>query len=164
MKQSGAQGTALYDAIVSSARRIGPQSGRKALIVLSDGYDTSSAASLGAAVEAAQRADALLYSIRFLDRDIFAFEVPASQGGSPVPREGRKALERLARETGGAYFDLTAADKLDKIYARIEDELRNQYSLGFTPVSNRPGYRKIRVSVKRKNLTVQARDGYYAAQ
>jgi VWFA-related protein len=164
MRKSGAQGTALYDAIVSSARRIGPQSGRKALIVLSDGYDTSSSASLGAAVEAAQRADALLYSIRFLDRDIFAFEVPASQGGSPVPREGRKALERLAKETGGAYFDLTAAEQLDKIYARIEDQLRNQYSLGFTPRSTRPGYRKIRVSVKRKGMAAQARDGYYAAE
>ena len=160
----GARGTALYDAMVFAAHRIAGAAGRKALIVLSDGYDTSSSATLSAAVEAAQRADALLYSIRFLDRDIFAFEVPASQGGSPVPREGRKALERLAKETGGAFFDLTAEEKLDKIYARIEDELRNQYSLGFTPGSTRSGYRKIRVSVKRKGLTVQARDGYYAAQ
>ena len=158
------QGTALYDAIVFAARRIAGQTGRKALIVFSDGYDTSSAASISSAVETAQRADALVFSIRFLDRDIFAFQVPASQGGSPVPREGRKALERIARETGGSYFDLTAAETLEKIYARIEDELRNQYSLGFTPVSNRPGYRKIRLSVKRKSVTVQARDGYYPAQ
>ena len=158
------QGTALYDAIVFAARRIAGQSGRKALIVFSDGYDTSSAASISSAVETAQRADALVFSIRFLDRDIFAFQVPAAQGGSPVPREGRKALERIARETGGSYFDLTAAETLEKIYARIEDELRNQYSLGFTPVSNRPGYRKLRVSVKRKGVTVQARDGYYPAQ
>ena len=119
--------------IVFAARRIAGQPGRKALIVLSDGYDTSSSASLGAAIETAQRADALVYSIRFLDRDVFAFEVPASQGGSPVPREGRKALERIAKETGGGYFDLTAAETLEKIYSRIEDELRNQYSLGFTP-------------------------------
>lgn len=164
VKTNTAQGTALYDAIVFAARRIVGQAGRKALIVLSDGYDTSSSATLGAAVETAQRADVLVYSIRFLDREIFAFEVPASQGGSPVPREGRKALERIARETGGAYFDLTAAETLEKIYGRIEDQLRNQYSLGFTPVSNRPGYRKLRVSVKRKGVTVQARDGYYPAQ
>ena len=159
-----AGGTALYDAIVFAARRIASAAGRKALIVLSDGYDTSSAASLSAAVETAQRADALVYSIRFLDRGVFAFEVPASQGGSPVPREGRKALERIARETGGAFFDLTNAESLQKIYSRIEDELRNQYSLGFTPVKGRPGYRKLRVSVKRKGLTVQARDGYYSAE
>jgi VWFA-related protein len=161
MKTNAAQGTALYDAIVAAASRISSQGGRKALIVLSDGYDTASSASLAAAIETAQRADALVYSIRFLDRDIFAFEVPESKGGSPVPREGRKALERIAQETGGGYFDLSAAVTLEKIYARIEDQLRNQYSLGFTPVGSRAGYRKVRVSVKRKGLTVQARDGYY---
>ena len=160
------RGTALYDAIVSAARGLAGQPGRKALIVLSDGYDTSSTASISAAIETAQRSDALVYAIRFLDRDVFAFQVPASQGGSPVPREGRKALERIAKETGGGYFDLTAAESLDKIYARIEDELRNQYSLGFTSAGGKSpsGYRKIHVSVKRKGLTVQARDGYYPAQ
>jgi VWFA-related protein len=158
-----ARGTALYDAVVFAARRIASSAGRKALIVLSDGYDTSSSASLAAAAETAQRADALVYSIRFLDRDVFAFEVPPSQGGSPVPREGRKALERIAKETGGTYFDLTPSDTLEKIYSRIEDELRNQYSLGFTPGSNRSGYRKIHVTVKRKGFTVQARDGYFPA-
>ena len=163
-----ARGTAMYDAIVFAARKLAGQAGRKALVVLSDGYDTSSAASISSAIETAQRADALVYSIRFLDRDVFAFQVPASQGGSPVPREGRKALERIAKETGGGYFDLTAAESLEKIYGRIEDELRNQYSLGFTPVDGRkknsPGYRKIHVSVRQKGLTVQARDGYYPAQ
>lgn len=164
MKTSGSQGTALYDAIVAAGRRISGQAGRKALIVFSDGFDTASSASLSAAIETAQRADALAYSIRFLDRGIFAFEVPESKGGSPVPREGRKALERIARETGGAYFDLSAAGTLEKVYARIEDQLRNQYSLGFTPSSQRAGYRKLRVSVKRKGLTVQARDGYYSSE
>jgi len=161
------QGTAMYDAIVFAAHRISGQAGRKALIVLSDGYDTSSSVSIGSAIETAQKADALVYSIRFLDREIFKFEVPASQGGSPVPREGRKALERIAKETGGGFFDLTAAESLERIYGRIDDELRNQYSLGFTPVASREKvasvYRKIHVSVKRKGLTVQARDGYYPA-
>jgi VWFA-related protein len=164
-KDNDTRGTALYDAIVSAARGLAGQPGRKALIVLSDGYDTSSAASIGSAIETAQRADALVYSIRFLDRGIFAYEVPASQGGSPVPREGRKALERIAKETGGTYFDLTAKESLQKIYGRIEDELRNQYSFGFTPVAegekSPSAYRKIHVSVKLKGLTVQARDGYY---
>ena len=163
-RKTSPDGTALYDAIVFAARRIAGQAGRKALIVLSDGYDTSSAASLAAAVEAAQRADALVYAIRFLDRDVFKFQIPASQGGSPVPREGRKALERISRDTGGTYFDLTTAETLEKIYARIDDELRSQYNLGFTPVNTRAGYRKLRVSVKRKGLTVQARDGYFPVQ
>ena len=160
-KNAAARGTALYDAIVFATRKIADQPGRKALIVLSDGYDTSSSASLAAAAEIAQRADTLVYSIRFLDRDIFKFEVPASQGGSPVPREGRKALERIARETGGGFFDLAPPETLEKIYSRIEDELRNQYSLGFTPAAGKSSYRKLRVSVKRKGLSVQARDGYY---
>jgi VWFA-related protein len=155
------EGTALYDAIVFAARKLASESGRKALIVLTDGYDTASSASLGTAVEAAQRSDVLVYSIRFLDRNVFAFQGPASQGGSPVPREGRKALERIARETGGGYFDLTAEETLAKIYGRIEAELRNQYSLGFTPGSGGSGYRKLRVSVRGKGRTVQARDGYY---
>ena len=163
LNTTGAQGTALYDAIVAAAAKLSSQAGRKALIILSDGYDTASSATLNAAIETAQRSDALVYSIRFLDRGVFAFEVPESKGGSPVPREGRKALERIAQETGGGYFDLSAAETLDKIYARIEDQLRNQYSLGFTPVGTRTGYRKVRVSVKRKGLTVQARDGYYWA-
>jgi len=163
-RKTSPDGTALYDAIVFAARRIAGQAGRKALIVLSDGYDTSSAASLAAAVEAAQRADALVYAIRFLDRDVFKFQIPASQGGSPVPREGRKALERISRDTGGTYFDLTTAETLEKIYARIDDELRSQYNLGFTPVNTRAGYRKLRVSVKRKGLTIQARDGYFPVQ
>jgi VWFA-related protein len=167
-RESAARGTSLYDAIVSGARGLAGQPGRKALIVLSDGYDTSSAATISSAIETAQRADSLVYSIRFLDRGIFAYQVPASQGGSPVPREGRKALERIAKETGGNYFDLTGVESLENIYSRIDDELRNQYSLGFTPVASRKnsssGYRKIRVSVKRKGLTVQARGGYFPAQ
>ena len=161
---AGSQGTALYDALVFAARTVNGQAERKAIVVLSDGYDTSSSASLSTAIEAAQRADALVYTIRFLDREVFAFEIPASQGGSPVPREGRKALERISRETGGAYFDLTSPNNLDRIYARIGDELRNQYSLGFTPGKGRSGYRKIRVTVKRKGVTVAARDGYYPAE
>ncbi|HEY2842665.1 MAG TPA: VWA domain-containing protein, partial [Bryobacteraceae bacterium] len=162
LKQSGAQGTALYDAIVASAGRLSGQPGRKALIVFSDGYDTASTATLAAAVDAAQRADALVYAIRFLDHDIFAFQVSAAKGGSPVPRDGKKALERIAKDTGGGFFDLPDEKSLEKIYGRIEEELRNQYSLGFTPAAGRPGYRKLRVSVKRKSATVQARDGYHS--
>jgi len=75
-------------------------------------------------------------------------------------------MERIARETGGAFFDVTKKDNLDKIFARIEEELRNQYSLGFTP--DKPGpdgeYRKLVLTVpKQKTLVVQTRDGYYSS-
>ena len=68
------------------------------------------------------------------------------------------------RTVTGRARDLTRTETLDRIYSRIEDQLRNQYSLGFTPAGKRPGYRKIRVSVKRKGLSVQSRDGYFPAQ
>jgi VWFA-related protein len=71
-------------------------------------------------------------------------------------------MQQLAEETGGAYFEAGSSNSLEKIYARIQDELRNQYNLGYTSDQHGPGYRAIRVSVKRRNLKVQARQGYYA--
>ena len=73
-------------------------------------------------------------------------------------------MERIARETGGAFFDVSKKENLDQIFARIDEELRNQYSLGFTP--DKPGaegeYRKIHLAVpNQKSLIVQTRDGYY---
>jgi VWFA-related protein len=78
--------------------------------------------------------------------------------------DGKKVMERIARETGGAFFDVSKKENLDQIFARIDEELRNQYSLGFTP--DKPGadgeYRKITLTVpKQKNLAVQTREGYY---
>ena len=75
--------------------------------------------------------------------------------------DGKKILERISQETGGGYFEVSNKMPLDKIYDQIEEELRNQYSLGYTPDNPGGGYHKIVVSVKRKNLTVRARDGYY---
>jgi VWFA-related protein len=72
-------------------------------------------------------------------------------------------MQRLARETGGGYFLVSDDDPVEKIFARIEDELRNQYSIGYTP--DRPAadgkYRKITLSVKPKGLAVHTREGYY---
>ena len=78
--------------------------------------------------------------------------------------DGKKVLERISKETGGAFFEVSKKLPLDAIYKRIEEELRSQYSLGYTPArtSNGSGYRKIHVSAKQKGLVVQARDGYYA--
>jgi VWFA-related protein len=75
--------------------------------------------------------------------------------------DGKKILQRISDETGGTYFEVTGKMSIDKIYDQIEEELRNQYSLGYSPEQASSGYHKILVSVKRKNLTVRARDGYY---
>ena len=73
-------------------------------------------------------------------------------------------MERLAQQTGGRFFEVTKKESIDQIYDQIEQELRNQYNLGFTPdkADEAGTYHKIQVTTKQKDLTVQARDGYYA--
>ncbi len=157
-----AQGTALFEAIrAASTQVLAREQGRKALVILSDGVDTASAAKLDEAVEAAQRADTLLYPIRSYDREVFAFNVasPATEN----LRAGKKALEHLAKDTGGALLEVTGQQSFAANFERIGEELRNQYSLGFTPSAGKSGYRKLRVSVHTRGLRVQARDGYYSA-
>lgn len=88
---------------------------------------------------------------------------PGGPGGGPDRSEGKKNLAALARETGGALFEVSKKTSLQQIFQQIEDELRHQYSLGYTPeTSALPGYRHIQVTTKKKGLKVQARDGYYA--
>ncbi len=157
--------TLLYDAVVQSSddlmRR---RSGRKAFILLSDGMDVRSQNTLSKAIEFAQRADTMIYTI------LFAHTGGRGRGGrgftltiGPNPKRGAGVMARLARETGGGFSEVTAGNPIDQIYTRIEDELRTQYSIGFTP--DRPArngkYRKLKLTVARKNLTVRTRDGYY---
>lgn len=154
-----AEGTALFDAVGEAAALLGREQGRKAIIVLTDGIDTASARDAGAAIQAAQRADVSLYAVRVYDREVFAIEVPSA--ASDRLREGKRVLERMARETGGAVFEVTREQSLAANFARLEQELRNQYSLGYTPSDRGPSYRRIRVAVKPGGLRVQAREGYY---
>ncbi len=170
-------GTTVYDAVLlASDELMKKQSGRKALIVLSDGEDRGSRVTLATAIESAHRADTLVYSILFKDDQPFqhgGFGGPGwggHRGGgrrmpSPESRpDGKKVLQQLSRETGGGFFEVSRKLPLDKIYAQLDEELRSQYSLGFT--SDRkdagPGYRSLHVTTKAKDLTVQAREGYYA--
>jgi VWFA-related protein len=89
-------------------------------------------------------------------------------GGGPQPQQsrpnGKKVLERISNETGGSMFEVSKKKPLEQIYARIEEELRSQYSLGFTPdkADATAGYHKIHLTTKQKGLTVRTRDGYYA--
>jgi VWFA-related protein len=173
----------MYDAIfLAGDELLKKQQGRKAVVLLSDGVDNGSKTSIGGAIESAQRADMLVYSIRFADTEnrspLGGFGTPGmgrggrrgGMGGGRYPQpsaggrnnvDGKKILQRISEETGGGYFEVSNKMPLDKIYDQIEEELRNQYSLGYTPDKSDSGYHKIVVSVKRKNLTVRARDGYY---
>jgi len=170
----GGGGTALYDAVfLACDEELKKQQGRKAIILFSDGEDNGSKESLSSAIESAQRADTMVYSVRFYDSGAGGFSPgfggrgrrgggfpPASQG--PSRRDGKAVLQRISEETGGAYFEVNGGMTLEKIYSRIEDELRNQYNLGYTSDQTGAGYRKITVTAKGKGLVVQARQGYYA--
>jgi VWFA-related protein len=91
--------------------------------------------------------------------------------GGRYPRQeerhdGRKILEQVSKETGGQLFKVSKKDTVEKIYAEIQEDLRNQYSLAYTPdKGNTVGYHKIQLVVpKQKDLIIQARDGYYFGQ
>jgi|SRR5579862_7266102 len=178
-------GTMLYDSVLlASDELMKKQTGRKALILLTDGVDNGSKVSLSYAIESAQRADTLVYSVLFADPNAYGggYNPPPRMGGGRrggygggggrggYPQQshpdGKKILERLSRETGGGFFEVTKKQSIEQIYDRIEEELRNQYSLGYTSdtADTAAGFRKIRVSIpKQKSLIVQTRDGYYPA-
>jgi VWFA-related protein len=141
-------GTLLYDAVVTASQDImTKQQGRKALILLTDGEDFGSDATLPQAIDAAQQSDTLIYSIFFADEG-----------------NGRGPLQRMSRETGGSFFEVSKKQSIDQIFAAIQDELRSQYSLAYT--SDRPvitnEFRRIQLTAREKELKVQARDRYFA--
>jgi VWFA-related protein len=190
-RMSRGAGTLLYDAIfLASDELMKKQQGRKALIILSDGDDRGSKESLHSAIEAAQRADTVVYSILFVDnhQDSNGFGHqgggmgrhgggfpgggwPGSGGGGrggghpqEVHADGKKILDQISRETGGRLYEVSKKQAIDQIYDSIAEELRTQYNLGYTPDKGNAetGYHKISLAAKQKDLVVQTRDGYYA--
>jgi VWFA-related protein len=165
--QSGG-GTLLYDALVTASKDVmRNQHGRKALIVLSDGVDNGSDATLAAAIEAAQHADTLVYSILFSDASAYGIPLGPLMGHRNIPmgsRDGKGALSRMSKETGAGFFEVSKKQGIEQIFALIQEELRSQYSLGY--VSDQPvtvsEFRKIQLTTKLKGLVVQARDRYWA--
>lgn len=157
VRLQGGGGTLLYDAVVRACDEImKPQTGRKALIVLSDGVDFGSEASLNDAVETAQRADTLVYSILYSD--------PGAYGIFGGSHDGRRVLQHMSEDSGGSFFEVSKKQTVDDMFAILEEELRNQYSLGY--VSDKPvtlsEFRNIQLTAKQKGLQVQARRRYWA--
>ncbi|HXY10910.1 MAG TPA: VWA domain-containing protein [Terriglobales bacterium] len=177
-------GTMLYDAVyLASNELMQKQEGRKALVLLTDGVDTGSKESLDSAIESAQRANTVVYSILFKDDEAYGHSGGFNRSGIGLPgggwpgggrggpygghHDGKPVLERMSSETGGRMFEVSKKQPIDQIYSQIASELRNQYNLGYTPDrtgTSASSYHKIQVEVKRKDLTVQARDGYYSDQ
>jgi VWFA-related protein len=167
-KRGGGQGggTTLYDAVyLASDEIMRHQQGRKAVILLTDGVDHGSQESMGTAIEQAQRADTLIYSIMFEGEEGGGGGLGGFGRIGPIDMgpDGYKVLQKMSRETGGGFFEVSRKMGIDAIYKRIEEELRSQYSIGYTP--DRPGagglFRAISLKAKRKDLVVQARQGYY---
>jgi VWFA-related protein len=150
----GAGGTSLYDAVYLAAGDVlRSEAGRRVIILLTDGADTTSSYKLDDAIERSWRSEVIIYSIGIGD---FRF------GGID-----RGVLEKMTRETGGRYFEPRKFQDLDKAFDEIESDLRQQYVLTYTPSNTAPDgtFRKIEVRLAgevRKDLRVRHRRGYYA--
>ena len=191
----GGAGTKLYDAIFLACDEIAKkQTGRKAIVVLTDGEDRGSQETLNSAIESAQKAETIVYTIYIgghEDHDNqynpgmgrhggmgggYPGRYPGGgypgggyPGGSRPPQQnrpdGKKILQQIARETGGRYFEVKKKDSVDDDYAQIAEELRTQFMLGYTPPKDQSsGYHSIHLTAKKKDLTVQTREGYYSGQ
>jgi VWFA-related protein len=127
--------------------------GRKTLVLITDGVDQGSRYDVRQAIEAAHKADTIIYSIQYVDSRAYGyFGVSDSD------------LKKMSEETGGRMFRVDRKHSLDDIFQQIQEELRSQYSLTYTPAdANRDGgFRKLEIKPVRKDLKVQARKGYFA--
>ena len=147
--------TDLYDAVYLAAKdRLSAEVGRKAMIILTDGEDEGSKVKPREAVEAAQKADSMVYVLLIADRGFHGMY----QGF------GAGEMKKLAEETGGRVIEVgNKFDKLEEAFDQISAELRSQYNIGYTPTNTKHdgSYRKIELKSK-QGYRVQARRGYYA--
>ena len=153
-------GTILYDAVYLAANeKLRGDVGRKAIVIITDGVDTGSKISRDKSIEAAQKADSIIYSIYYVDRSSYGF---GSFGGGG----GEGELRRMSSETGGQVFKVEKNHTLDDIFQEIQDEMRSQYAITYAPPNpKRDGsYHKIDIKVAGKDYRVQARKGYYAIE
>ncbi|HEX7360304.1 MAG TPA: VWA domain-containing protein [Bryobacteraceae bacterium] len=154
------KGTLLYDAVyLASTEKLKGMAGRKALVLITDGDDQGSYYKLDDAIEAAQRADAIIYSVYYVDRGFYMQAGYGFGGGG-----GASDLKKMSRETGGHMFKVSRKHPLNKAFAEIQDEMRNQYSIGYVSTNNkRDGtFRHIKIEVDNHAYQVEARSGYYA--
>jgi len=151
------RGTLLYDAVYLAAHdKLNTQTGRKILVILTDGDDQGSQETLKGAIEAAQKANTIVYPILIADRNFYA-----SQGAIYT---GSRDMTELAEQTGGRVINVgNSGRKLEDAFNQIQDELRTQYLASYTPTNKVADgkFRKIEIDCG-KGLKVQARKGYYA--
>jgi|TARA_B100002003_G_scaffold195489_2_gene185358 Ca-activated chloride channel family protein len=160
-RTSAGGSTSLYNAIYISLKELGKigattadEIRRQAIVMLSDGEDTSSLVEFEEVLELAKRSDTVIYSIGLRSRDI------RTRRGL---READFVLRQLAQETGGRAFFPEQVEDLPEIYQRISDELSSQYTLGYiskNPLRNGQ-WRRIVVRIDRPNVAARTKQGYY---
>lgn len=152
------KGTVLYDAVAQTSNdRLRLQSGRKALILLTDGEDFGSVTKPGTAIADAIKANAIVYVILIADRGFY--------NGFTFGYTGGAQMERLTRATGGRVIDVgNNGRKLDEAFREIAQELRTQYFVSYTPKDKKEDgtFRKVTIHCDRPGLKIDARKGYYA--
>ncbi len=152
-----APGTLLYDAVYLAGHdMLAKEVGRKAMILLTDGQDEGSRLRIQDAIEAAQKADSIVYVLLCADRGFY--------GG--IGYFGESDMRKLTEQTGGRVINVgNKLDKLKEAFDQIAAELRSQYNLGYSPTNTKQdgSYRKLEIKCK-QNYKIQARSGYYATK
>jgi VWFA-related protein len=155
------KGTVLYDAVsLAATDRLAKEVGRKVIVLITDGVDQGSSYSIKRAIEDAQKADSVIYSIYYIDPGAYMGRGGISFGGGG----GEGYLKQMSEETGGRVFKVDRSHTLQDAFAQLQDEMRSQYAIGWTPTNDRKdgSYHKTELRLADKNLKVQARKGYYA--
>jgi VWFA-related protein len=152
------KGTLLYDAVyLASNEKLNQETGRKAMILLTDGEDQGSRRKIQEAIAAAQKSNALVYVILIADRGFYP--------GFGLGYSGYSAMKKMTEETGGRLIDVgNNGKKLEAAFQQIEDELRTQYVASYTPSNIKldGSFRHLGVECRGDGLKVQVRKGYYA--
>ena len=147
--------TRLYDAIDQSVDRLVAIDGRRVIVLLTDGDDTSSSKGQGEVLDRARQEEVMIYGI--------GLESLYFNGQRQVRTSPDKVLKKMADETGGGYYRLAASPELSSVFTRIALELHSQYVLGFSPATLDGKVHKLTVAVKRPGMKARARKSYVAA-
>lgn len=157
---SNPRGTLLYDAVFLAAHdKLRQEAGRKVIVMLTDGGDQGSQETLKSSIEAAQKANTIVYVILIADRGFYG-----GGFGINLADTGAAEMDRLAKETGGRVINVgNNGKKLEDAFNQIQDELRTQYLASYTPTNSKVDgtFRTLNISCQ-KGQKVQARKGYYA--
>ncbi|MCX6607180.1 MAG: VWA domain-containing protein [Acidobacteria bacterium] len=156
------KGTIMYDAVALAAtEKLKSEVGRKAIVLITDGVDVGSTYTRQQAVEAAHKADVIIYSVYFVDYGGYGRGGKGGFGGG-----GGGDLKKMAEETGGRFFSVGRNQSLADIFTQIQEEMRSQYVIGYSSTNEiRDGaFRKLEIRLADKNLKAQTRKGYYASK